>query len=475
MSLVVREHGKAGRVAATEALIVGGGHAGMLAVQALLGRAGKITVVERDRYPDAPVFRAGVPQARHLHGLAYGGQRALENLLPGIMPTLMAAGARLVVPPRDVVVHTASGWHHRFGFTRFPMVSCTRPLLDFVVRTRVLAEAAGSATQVEVLEGTEVTGLAGASDRVTGARVRSRGADQPERELSADLVVDASGRGSRAPKWFEALGLPAPAEEIVDAQLAYATRLYRFPVEPDDGVLLQPEPQLRRGGVLMPVEDGRWLVTLSGFTGIRPPTDEDTFLDYAATLAHPHLHRVLKTAEPLSPVYGFLDTSNRRRRYERRGAAPDGFVAVGDAAASFDPVYGQGMTAGALHAVALRDAVAKDGLRRGLSASAQRAIARASAMPWRTATAVDRAYLKAAADEAGNTASASMPERLSQWFNERLLGHATTNERVAEVVHGVYQLALPPARLLSPAVILRILLMSPVPGHAEPPAHVFEA
>jgi hypothetical protein len=96
-------------------------------------------------------------------------------------------------------------------------------------------------------------------------------------------------------------------------------------------------------------------------------------------------------------------------------------------------------------------------------------------MPWRTATAVDRAYLKAAADEAGNTAPASMPERLSQWFNERLLGHATTNERVAEVVHGVYQLALPPTRLLSPAVILRILLMSPVPGHAEPPAHVFEA
>jgi 2-polyprenyl-6-methoxyphenol hydroxylase-like FAD-dependent oxidoreductase len=126
-------------------------------------------------------------------------------------------------------------------------------LLDFVVRTRVLAEAAGSATQVEVLEGTEVTGLVGASDRVTGARVRSRGSDQPERDLSADLIVDASGRGSRAPKWFEALGLPAPAEEIVDAQLAYATRLYRFPVEPDDGVLLQPEPQLRRGGVMMPV------------------------------------------------------------------------------------------------------------------------------------------------------------------------------------------------------------------------------
>jgi hypothetical protein len=151
----------------------------------------------------------------------------------------------------------------------------------------VLTEAAGLGTVVEVVEGTEVAGLLGASERLTGARVRSRGADQPEREMPADLVVDASGRGSRAPRWFEVLGLSAPSEETVDTKLAYATRMYRFAEEPSSGAFIQSEPRLRRGGALLPVEGGRWILTLIGFTGIRPPTDEDMFLDYAAALAHP--------------------------------------------------------------------------------------------------------------------------------------------------------------------------------------------
>jgi len=128
---------------------------------------------------------------------------------------------------------------------------------------------------------------------------------------SEGYAVDASGRGSRTPRWLEALGLPAPAEDIVDAQLAYATRMVRFADEPADAVLLQARPRLRRGGAMMPVEGGRWLVTLQGYVGIRALTDEEAFLDYAATLAHPHLHRMLKAAEPVSPVYGFLETSNR--------------------------------------------------------------------------------------------------------------------------------------------------------------------
>lgn len=166
-------------------VVVGGGHAGMLAVSALLGQVGKITVVERDRYPDGPWFRAGVPQARHIHNLDSGGQQALENLLPGIVGALIAAGARRLVPSQDIVIHTESGWHHRFGFTRFELVTCTRPLFDFVIRNRVLANAAASATRLKVLTATEVTGLSGAFGRVTGVRVRSRRAGQAECEISA--------------------------------------------------------------------------------------------------------------------------------------------------------------------------------------------------------------------------------------------------------------------------------------------------
>jgi 2-polyprenyl-6-methoxyphenol hydroxylase-like FAD-dependent oxidoreductase len=174
-------------------------------------------------------------------------------------------------------------------------------------------------------------------------------------------------------------------------------------------------------------------------------------------------------------VYGFLDTSNRYRRFERRGASPDGFVVVGDAASSFNPVYGHGLAAAAMQAVAMRDVLAKTGLRYGFSAAAQQAIARASLTPWQTATAVDRRYLAEAAAEAGSGTRATVTGRLSRWFNDRLLAHCATNQQVAEAVHGVYGLALPPTRLLSPAVALRTLVLAPGPGHTDPPGQAFDS
>ena len=468
MSLRGRRNGEPDGAAAG-AVVVGGGHAGMLAVRALLGRVGKITVVERGRYPNRPSFRAGVPQARHIHNLDAGGQRALEELLPGIVGALLAAGARRLVPSRDIVIHTESGWHHRFGFTRFELVTCTRPLLDFVIRNRVLSEAAASATRLEVFTATEATGLVGARGRVTGVRVRSRGAGQAEDEIPADLVVDASGRGSRTPRWLAALGFPAPAEDTVDARLAYATRMVRFADEPADAVLMQPRPHFRRGGVMMPVEGGRWLVTLQGYAGDRALTEEAAFLDYAATLAHPHLHHLLKAAEPVSPVYGFLATANRYRRYARPGALPAGLVVIGDAVATFNPMYSQGLSAAATHAIAMRDILASTGLDAEFTASTQRAIERASRWPWRTATTVDRQYLAAAAAETSSGAKSGPVGRVSPWFNDRLMAHAATNEHVAEAVYGVYQHAFSPARLLSPGVVLRVLATSPASGYPEPP------
>lgn len=451
-----------------DALVLGGGLAGMLAVRALLGHVDTVTVVERDRYPRDPVFRPGVPQARHLHNLVAGGLTALEDLLPGIGDELTAAGARLVLPARDLVIHTATGWHHRFTSGARPGVSCTRPLLDHVVRTRVLAEAAASRTRLEVVEGAEAVGLLGGPDRVRGARVRERGTAGRDRDLAADLVVDATGRGSRAPRWFGALGRPAPDEEVVDAELAYATRAFRFAEAPGSAVFLHSEPALPRGASLLPVEDGVWLLTLSGFTGIRPPTDAAGFLAYTATLAHPHLSDLLAGAEGVSPVHGYLDTANRRRDYHARGACPDGLVVVGDALCSFNPVYGHGMTVAALHAVALRDVLSRRGAGPRAARAARRAVARASALPWRAATSADRTYLRSAAG--GSRVRAA--DRATDWFVERLIGHTAVDGRIAEAVHGVFSLALPPARLLAPSLVLRVLLRRPGPALDAPPPPV---
>ncbi|UKY53828.1 NAD(P)/FAD-dependent oxidoreductase [Streptomyces inhibens] len=460
------EHSNGGRTA----IVIGGGLAGMLAVTSLVGHVDAITVVERDRYPEGRAFRKGVPQARHLHVLLSGGRHALEELLPGTVAALTEAGARSLCLPRDLLTRTPTGWQRRFDERRHLTLSVTRPVLDAVVRERVLRAAADSPTRVEVLEATEAVGLTGDAGRVTGVRVRSRDGERAEgsgRVLSASLVVDASGRGSRTPQWYAELGRSAPQEETVDAGLAYATRMYR-PKDPDTapdaGVNIPGWPECPRGAAYVPVEDGKWLLTLSGVRGHHPPTDAAEFTAFSATIGDPYVHELLAQAEPLSPVHGFRDTYNRRRHFERPGALPEGFLVLGDAGCTFNPVYGQGMSVAALGALAVRSTLADGGgLRPGVIAEAQRAVARAVEPAWLAAVGADRPY--ASPDDT----KASLGERLSTWYLDRLFARAAIDPVVGAIWRDVFCLTAPPARLVAPRIVLRTVFLPRRPGLPSPP------
>ena len=216
--------------------------------------------------------------------------------------------------------------------------------------------------QIEFLPGCEVTGLAGNKDgtAVSGVTVRSRSQTGTEDRIEADLVAVASGRNSRMPQWLEALGYPAPQETVVNALLGYATRMYRRPAgfEADwKGMFIQAAPPERtRGGVILPIEDGRWMVTLGGGGGDYPPTDDQGFLEFARNLVTPKLYDAIQQAEALSPITGYRATENRLRHYERLSSFPENCIVVGDAACCFNPVYGQGMTTAALGAMLLGSA-----------------------------------------------------------------------------------------------------------------------
>ncbi|WP_329144322.1 hydroxylase [Streptomyces sp. NBC_01456] len=454
------EHSNGGRTA----IVIGGGLAGMLAVTALTGQVDAITVVERDRYPQGRAFRKGVPQARHLHILLSGGERALEELLPGTVDALGEAGARSLELPRDLLTRTPTGWQRRFDERRHRTLSVTRPVLDAVVRERVLRAAAGSGTRVEVLEATEAVGLTGDARRVTGVRVRSRDGARSVRDLTAGLVVDASGRGSRTPQWYAALGRTAPHEVTVDAGIAYATRMYRpkDAAAPDVGVNVPGWPECPRGGAYVPVEDGNWLLTLSGVRGHHPPTDAAEFTAFSATIGDPYVHELLSGAEPLSPVYGFRDTCNRRRHFERSGALPDGFLVLGDACCTFNPVYGQGMSVAALGALAVRGTLAGG----GSTAEAQRAVARAMEPAWLAAVGADRPYASAADAKAG------AGERLTTWYLDRLAARAAIDPVVGAAYRDVFCLTAPPARLIAPRIALRTVFLPRRPGLPVPPTAV---
>ncbi|MFI6033109.1 NAD(P)/FAD-dependent oxidoreductase [Streptomyces sp. NPDC051315] len=449
---------------ARTAVVLGGSHTGMLAARALAEFADRVVVVERDVLPEGPEPRKGLPQARHAHMLWSGGVRAVEELLPGVTGALRDAGARRAPVTTDMVVMASQGWFRRWSESHH-VILAGRDLLDATIRAEVLADG-----RVELLGGTEVLGLEGTARAVTGVRVRP-GDGGRERVLAAGLVVDATGRGSGASRWLTALGLPEVERREVDPGLAYASRLFLAPEAARDGfpvVNVQTDPpgtgRPGRSGFLLPVEDGRWIVTLCGTRGGEPPTGADDFLRFARGLRHPLIGELIERAEPLTDVSFTRTTGNRRHFYERLSAWPENFVVLGDALAAFNPVYGHGMSVAAQSAVVLREVVRRQGWGApGLSRRVQRAVARPVGAAWDLAIGQDVFYPGAA--EGGPT----LRDRLVAAYVGRLMYTATGNGRIARRVTDVTSLERGAEVLLSPSVLLAAVAGPLKPTLSAPP------
>jgi 2-polyprenyl-6-methoxyphenol hydroxylase-like FAD-dependent oxidoreductase len=367
------------------AVVVGAGMAGLTAARALADRFDSVTVVDRDRLPDAAVPRRGASQGAHGHVLLAAGERALEELFPGLHDELLRAGATQFDPGLDLRMY-------RYGAAFNPtpstlrLLSQTRPLLELTVRRRVVALPG-----VTFLTETAVSALEGADGRVAGVRL------DDGTVLPADLTVDCTGRGSRSDRWLTALGMPAPESVEVRVGVGYATRILRRrpgDIEGAQALFVLPAPPEEKGiGVALPIEGERWLVGIGGWHGEFPPADEAAFIEHARRLPHPMIADLLDRAEPISEVVGFQYPANRRRRFERLRRVPAGYVASGDSICSFNPIYGQGMTCAALEALALGRVL--DRHRDTSAAMARdfyRAAARVLSTPWRFATGGDFAY-----------------------------------------------------------------------------------
>lgn len=398
------------------AVVLGGSMTGLLAARVLTEYFERVSVVERDHYPADPIFRPGVPQARHPHLLLLRGQQILEELFPGIRQDLITRGAIDCDFINDYPFRAPSGWLSRSPSQLRVYVS-TRPLLEWQVRQALVKNP-----QIQIIDGHAVLNLVASEDAksIIGVSLRARPhsggqaqgvvptggqgqgtiltdgqAQDTVSTVVADLVVDATGRDSKAPQWLKSLGYVPPSETTINPFLGYATRLCDLPADPRrdwKGLIIQSDPPRNlRSGALWPTEDGHWMVLLIGAGKEYPPTDEDAFLEFARGLPDLAMFEVIKDAQPLSPIYGYRQTENRIRHFERLQRQPERFLVIGDAACSFNPIYAQGMTTAALGAMTLRECLRQcsHGGLSGLPHRFQRKLARVNASSWTLATATD--------------------------------------------------------------------------------------
>ncbi len=430
------------------AVVLGASLAGLAHAVPLARRFDRVTLVDRDVLPRGPDHRRGVPQGQHIHLLVPGGVARLEELLPGVLADLSAAGAGLI-PAQD--------WRFHMGGGRLDLTGCdaritgaTRPLLESVVRDRVR-----SLDGVELLEGWGAEDLTTTADRmrVTGVRLRSETDPTEERTLEADLVLDTTGRGSRSPRWLADLGYGRPEEERLKVDLHYATRLFRGGPAALGGcgnVLVDVPPDGTRGGVALAVEDDRWLVTLIGMAGERPPTDLDGFTDYAASLPVADLHDIVTGGEPVGEPSQRAFPASCWHRYDRLPRLPEGYAVSGDAVCSFDPRFGQGMTVAIVEAMELGRVLDDHGLH-GVGAELLSAARWVVQDAWELATGSDLANPRIDGPR-------PLSVRVGNAYMQRLLPAAHEDPVVAASFIRVIGMQARPSELMHPRILARVLV-----------------
>jgi 2-polyprenyl-6-methoxyphenol hydroxylase-like FAD-dependent oxidoreductase len=434
------------------AVVLGASMGGLLATRVLADFYRTVTVVERDVLPTESAQRRGVPQGRHVHALWPRGSEILEGLFPGFLTKLVSDGS-IVWNDGDFSKLRMSFGGHEFVRSgtwrdiqpRDWVYYASRPFLEDHVRQRVRA-----IPNVTLMEGHDVVELTSNADRtrVTGALVTSRD-DGEERTVTADLVVDATGRGSRTPAFLDHLGYDRPVEEEVVMRLVYASQLLRIPPGMHDAliVLVGPVPGRPTGMGLFTYENNTWLLTAIGLAGREPPANREGMLKFIEDCTPPQVFSALQHAEPLGEVTAYRTPSSRWRRYDKMRRFPAGLLVFGDAICSFNPIYGQGMTVAALQAMALNRCLS--GGAEGLASRYFRAAAKPIGVAWQLAVGGDLSLPEIEGPRPLST-------RLVNKYVERVQTAAETNIIVAGKFLRVAGFASPPASLMYPSTVLRV-------------------
>jgi 2-polyprenyl-6-methoxyphenol hydroxylase-like FAD-dependent oxidoreductase len=434
------------------AVVAGAGMGGLLAARVLADAFEEVTLLERDPLPSEPTARTGVPQANHAHAMLEAGRDTLKKLFPGYCDAVRSAGG-LTIDMATKFDYYYRGAFLADGERELPMLCGSRPLLEQIARDRVAGREGVTLRQecrlVDYLADeaeTTIDGVALSNER------------ESREELPADLVVDTTGRSSRTPRWLERHGYRSPPVSEVEIDLAYSTTVVERPPDARHGLLIAPAPDRPRGAACIPIENDRWIVTLFGLHGDHPPTDADGFRTFAESLPTPELGELLAD-RPLAAeeIHHYPFPSNRWCHYERLERFPDGLVVLGDAVASFNPIYGQGMSVAALDALQLHHALAADG-ETDLAARVFDRIADVVGIIWRITVGADFEFPQTTGPKPPGT-------DLSNRYLSRVIRTAYTDGQVSDAFARVHRLERHPKTLFRPSIFARVALPERLKGY----------
>ncbi len=438
------------------AVVLGASMGGLLTARVLADFFVTVTVVERDVLPDGPATRRGVPQGRHVHVLLARGAQILDELFPGFLKELVAAGAPVWDDGELSELHLSFGGHEMLRSGKIALEPKalavylpSRPLLEYQVRQRLQAMS-----NVTILGGHDIAELTSTADRhrVTGVRVVNRDGGA-ERELMADVVMDARGRGAHTPAFLESLGYGRPVEDHIVMHTTYVSQLLRIPQDTLNEMLVDigPAPGRPTGMFLTGYENDTWMFTVFGMVGHEPPRDLAGMLSFAQDYCPAHLVAAVRGAQPIGEVAQHRLPSSQWRRYDKMPRLPDGLLVCGDAICSFNPIYGQGMTVAALDAAALRDCLRCGGT--DLPRRYFRASAKPIGVAWQMVAGYDLAFPGVAGRR---SRSMRVTTRLVDWA----LTACESDPVVAVRFFKVNGLIDPPIRLLHPAFVYRVAVVN---------------
>lgn len=443
------------------AIVIGGGMAGLLAARVLTESHAEVVLVERDELPEQAAPRKGTPQALHPHGLLARGREVMEQLFPGFTDALAAQGALSGDIGADAQV-CADGRRLACRPAGIHGLVASRLAIEAELRRRVRRHAG-----VRLLTGHDVVTPLHEAGRVTGVRLRQRD-DGTESTWPAALVVDCSGRGSRLPAWLREWGYEAAPEDRVQVDIQYVSAYFErdADVKPSPAAVIgvatasQPRPSILLAQEPDDQGRARWVAGLGGYAGDHPGTGLDALRDRAQATGQHEIAALYAGARVIGEPMRYAFPHSQWRHYERLARFPEGLLALGDAIASFNPVYGQGMSSAAGQALALRDALAAVGPgRAGLARRYFRAAARVVATPWQMSVGGDLAIPQVRGER-------PRAVRFINAYLTRVRAAAVHDAVVADAFRRVVHLLAAPPSLFAPRIVWRVLRAKALPPAA---------